>query len=67
MGRIFLQLTDTVGNTPLVRLNSLSRGCHATVLVKLEFSQPLGERQRPHRRGHDRWPPRPGGWSIPAP
>jgi len=42
MGRIFPQLLDTVGNTPLVRLNSLTRGFHATVLVKLEQMNPLG-------------------------
>jgi cysteine synthase A len=42
MGRIFPQLLDTVGHTPLVRLNSLTRGCHATVLVKLEQMNPLG-------------------------
>jgi hypothetical protein len=34
MSRIFSQLTDTVGATPLVRLNSLTRGLGATVLVR---------------------------------
>ena len=42
MSRIFPQLTDTVGATPLVRLNSLTRGLGATVLVKLESMNPLG-------------------------
>ena len=42
MSRIFLQLTDAVGATPLVRLNSLTRGLGATVLVKLESMNPLG-------------------------
>ena len=42
MGRIFPQITDAVGNTPLVRLNSLTRGLDASVLVKLESMNPLG-------------------------
>ncbi len=42
MGRIFPQIIDTVGATPLVRLNSLTRGLGATVLVKLESMNPLG-------------------------
>jgi cysteine synthase A len=42
MGRIFPQIIDTVGATPLVRLNSLTRGLEATVLVKLESMNPLG-------------------------
>jgi cysteine synthase len=42
MGRIFSQITDAVGATPLVRLNSLTRGLGATVLVKLESMNPLG-------------------------
>src|SRR6218665_1273699 len=29
-----------VGNTPLVRLNRLARGCHAEVVAKLEFYNP---------------------------
>ncbi|NTW56422.1 MAG: cysteine synthase A [Chlorobiaceae bacterium] len=39
--KIFDSITDTVGNTPLVRLQRLSDGCHATVLVKLESFNPL--------------------------
>jgi cysteine synthase len=42
MGGIFSQITDTVGATPLVRLNSLTRGLATTVLVKLESMNPLG-------------------------
>ena len=42
MGRIFSQIIDTVGTTPLVRLNSLTQGLGATVLVKLESMNPLG-------------------------
>jgi cysteine synthase A len=42
MGRIFPQIIDAVGATPLVRLHSLTRGLAATVLVKLESMNPLG-------------------------
>jgi cysteine synthase A len=42
MGRIFPRITDVVGATPLVRLESLTRGLGATVLVKLESMNPLG-------------------------
>ena len=42
MGRIFPRITDAVGATPLVRLESLTRGLGATVLVKLESMNPLG-------------------------
>ncbi|HEU4807389.1 MAG TPA: cysteine synthase A [Homoserinimonas sp.] len=39
-GRIYENITDLVGNTPLVRLNSLTEGLDATVLAKLEFYNP---------------------------
>ncbi|MDD2901940.1 MAG: cysteine synthase A [Syntrophales bacterium] len=42
MSRVFSQVIDTVGATPLVRLNSLTRGLGARVLVKLEAMNPLG-------------------------
>ena len=42
MGRIFPDITQTIGTTPLVRLNWISRGLPATVLAKLEFKNPLG-------------------------
>jgi len=42
MGRIFDDITKTVGNTPLVRLNRVARGLNATILAKLEFFNPLG-------------------------
>jgi cysteine synthase len=35
-------IDHTIGNTPLVRLNRLTKGAHATVLAKLEFFNPLG-------------------------
>ena len=35
-------ILDTMGNTPLVRLNSVSRGVEATLLAKLEFFNPGG-------------------------
>jgi cysteine synthase A len=42
MGRIFEDITKTVGNTPLVRLNKLSKDIAAKqVLVKLESFNPL--------------------------
>ncbi len=41
MSRIFSDITKTVGNTPLVKLNKLTEGLHATVLVKLEFFNPV--------------------------
>lgn len=42
-GRIYDNITQTIGNTPLVRLNRLpgEHGCAATVLAKLEFFNPL--------------------------
>lgn len=42
MGRILPQIIDAVGSTPLVRLNSLTRGLGAIFLVKLESMNPLG-------------------------
>jgi cysteine synthase A len=42
MARIFPRLIDAVGATPLVRLEALTRGLSATVLVKLESMNPLG-------------------------
>jgi cysteine synthase B len=38
----FLTIEQTVGNTPLVRLQRLSEGCKATVLLKLEGNNPAG-------------------------
>ncbi|RME34552.1 MAG: cysteine synthase A, partial [Thermoflexia bacterium] len=41
MARIYSDITRTIGETPLVRLNRLAAGLEATVLVKLECFNPL--------------------------
>jgi cysteine synthase A len=41
MSRIFADITQTVGNTPLVKLNRITSGAYATVLAKLESFNPL--------------------------
>jgi len=41
MGRIFEDITKTVGNTPLVKLNRIAAGLDATVLAKVESFNPL--------------------------
>jgi cysteine synthase A len=43
MSRIFNDITETIGNTPLVRLNRTAQkhGATADVLLKLEFFNPL--------------------------
>lgn len=41
MSRIFSDITKTIGNTPLVRLNHITEGLETTVLVKLESFNPL--------------------------
>ncbi len=43
-GRVFASITDTVGDTPLVRLDRIAaaKGVAATLLGKLEFFNPLG-------------------------
>ena len=40
-GRIFNDITETMGGTPLVRINRIIPKEHATVLVKCEFFNPL--------------------------
>jgi cysteine synthase A len=42
MGKIYEDLTKTVGNTPLVRLNRVTKGLDATVVAKVEYFNPLG-------------------------
>jgi hypothetical protein len=35
-------ITELVGNTPIVRLNRITQGCHAHVYAKLEYMNPGG-------------------------
>ncbi len=42
MAKIFNNLTDLIGGTPLLRLNRLTKGLEADVLVKLESFNPGG-------------------------
>jgi len=39
---IYDDITKTIGNTPLVRINHISKGLSATILVKVESFNPLG-------------------------
>jgi len=43
-GRVFGSITETIGDTPLVRLNRLPqmKGVKAEILAKLEFFNPIG-------------------------
>jgi cysteine synthase A len=42
MGNIRNSIVDTIGHTPLVRLNHITKGLPATIAVKCEFFNPLG-------------------------
>jgi cysteine synthase A len=42
MARLFKDITETIGHTPLVHLNRLTQGLAAEVYAKLEFFNPLG-------------------------
>ena len=42
MARIYDSIVDTIGNTPLVRINSLTKSTGATVVAKVEAFNPLG-------------------------
>ena len=38
--KIAQDVTELIGNTPLVRINKMTRGLQATVVAKLEFYSP---------------------------
>jgi cysteine synthase A len=42
MARIYENIAQTIGNTPLVKLNRVTEGAKATVLAKLEYFNPGG-------------------------
>ncbi len=39
--KIFNDITETIGNTPLIRLGKISRGLPANIIAKAEFFNPL--------------------------
>lgn len=41
-GKIYANIVETVGRTPLVRLNRVTAGLEATIALKCEFFNPLG-------------------------
>lgn len=41
-GKIYNDITETIGGTPLVKLNKVTDGLSATILLKCEFNNPLG-------------------------
>ncbi|MEM7147725.1 MAG: cysteine synthase A [Verrucomicrobiota bacterium] len=42
MGNLYNNIVETVGNTPLVRLNKVTEGVDADIYLKCEFFNPLG-------------------------
>lgn len=42
MGKLYNNIAETVGRTPLVKLNRLTKGIPATVAIKCEYFNPLG-------------------------
>ncbi len=42
MAKIYEDITKTIGNTPLVKLNRVTQGCGAAVVAKLESFNPCG-------------------------
>jgi cysteine synthase len=42
MKKISQDITETIGNTPLVKFNRITEGIHATILGKIESKNPLG-------------------------
>jgi cysteine synthase A len=41
-GKLYNNIVETVGRTPLVKLNRVTRGVDAVIALKLEFFNPLG-------------------------
>ena len=41
MGKIYKDITETIGKTPMVRLNKIAKGLKAEIVGKLEFFNPL--------------------------
>ncbi len=41
-GKVYDSILDTIGNTPLVRLNRVTEGLEADIALKCEFFNPLG-------------------------
>lgn len=41
-GRLYNNIVETVGRTPLVKLNRITAGIHATIAIKCEYFNPLG-------------------------
>ena len=41
MAKIYKDITETIGNTPLVKLNNLTKGLESTVVAKMEFFNPM--------------------------
>ena len=46
--KIANNITELIGNTPLVKLNRLTEGLKAQIAVKLEFFQSGQQRKRPY-------------------
>jgi cysteine synthase A len=42
MGKLYSNIVETVGSTPLVRLNKVTEGLEADIYLKCEFFNPLG-------------------------
>jgi hypothetical protein len=70
-GRIYDDITQCVGNTPLIRLRRITEGCHAQIVAKLENFNPLwsvkDRRSTPTRSSLSRQAATPAlAWPSPA-